>query len=121
MLSHQLTDEGLLIITPTDKLSAGDFTELTHEVDAYILAHGELPGVLIHVKEFPGWEDLSAFVSHIKFVRDHHQLIARVAAVTDAPLMSLVRHLVDHFTGAEVRHFVHGDKEAALAWLRQDD
>jgi hypothetical protein len=39
---------------------------------------------MIHAESFPGWESFGAFVSHLKFVGDHHRQIERIAAVTNS-------------------------------------
>ena len=66
---------------------------------------------------FPGWEDLHALVSHIRFISNHHQAIRRVAFVTDSAVLTLLPRLASHFVAAEVRHFCHVDRESALDWL----
>jgi hypothetical protein len=45
---------------------------------------------MVCVKSFPGWESLGAMVAHLKFVRDHHRNIGRIAAVTDSELLRIM-------------------------------
>ena len=119
MIQHQiLEDEGILVVSPTEKLSAEDFTGLAAAVDPYIEAHGGLQGLLIDAESFPGWEDFAGFTSHMRFVKDHHKVIARVALATDAAIPGFAPKLVDHFTAAEIRAFPYAERDAALAWLR---
>lgn len=120
MISHELLrDEGILIVSPQGRLESADFTRLAQEVDPYIQEKGKLAGLMIYAEAFPGWDDLGALLSHLKFVRDHHKFITKVAAVTDSTLLSIMPRVVDHFVSAEVRHFDYRDKDAALAWLRK--
>lgn len=120
MISHELLrDEGILIVSPEGRLESADFKRLAQEVDPYISEKGKLAGLMIYAEAFPGWDDLGALISHLKFVRDHHKFITKVAAVTDSTLLSIMPRVVDHFVSAEVRHFDYRDKDAALAWLRK--
>jgi tRNA U38,U39,U40 pseudouridine synthase TruA len=120
MIQHELLrDKRILIITPQGPLEQKDFETLAREVDPYIQEKGKLNGLMIHAKSFPGWHDFAALVSHFKFVKDHHQHIAKVAAVTDSGFLSILPHIAKHFVRAEVRHFDYSDKENALKWLSE--
>jgi hypothetical protein len=119
MISYELLrDEGILIISPEGRLESADFERLAQEVDPYITEKGKLAGLMIYAEAFPGWDDVGALISHLKFVKDHHKLIRKVAAVTDSTFLSIMPRVVDHFVSAEVRHFDYRDKEVALEWLR---
>jgi hypothetical protein len=118
MISHELMSErGILIVIPEGPLEKNDFEALARDVDPYIEAQGKLNGLLISAKVFPGWKDFAALVSHLRFVKNHHQKIRRVAAVTDSGFLSILPHIANHFVAAEVKHFEYGDKDRALAWL----
>jgi SpoIIAA-like len=56
-------------------------------------------------------------VPHLKFVRDHHQKIERIAAVTNSGFLKIMPRIADHFVQAKVRHFSFEEKDQALAWL----
>lgn len=80
MINAQLLrEEGLLIVSPVHKLEATDFDRLRLLVDPYIEAHGEIKGLLIDAESFPGWEDFSGLLEHLRFVRDYQQRIRQVA------------------------------------------
>ena len=118
MLQHELRrDVGILIVTPQGPLREKDFEILAREVDPYIEAKGKLNGLMIYAKTFPGWVDFAAIVSHLKFVKNHQQHIAKVAAVTDNGFLAILPRIVNFFVRADVRHFDYGDKENALKWL----
>lgn len=120
MISHELLrDEGVLIISPVGRLESADFKMLAQEVDPYIQEKGKLAGLMIFTESFPGWDDVGALLSHLKFVKDHHKHIKKVAAVTDSTFLSVMPRVVDHFVSAEVKHFDYRDREAALEWLRK--
>ena len=70
-------------------------------------------------ESFQGWDNLAAFLSHLKFIKDHHQKIAKVAAVTESGFLSILPRVASHFVHAEIRHFLYEDGEAAMAWLKK--
>lgn len=118
MLEHEmLTEKGVLIARPKGPLTVEDFSALSADADAYIEAHGALNGLVIYAEEFPGWENLDGFVSHFKFVRDHHSKILKVAFVSDSNVLALLPKIANHFVSAEVKHFKAQDEVEALAWI----
>ena len=120
MISFELLrDDGILIVEPEGRLQTSDFAAIAREVDPFIEERGGLAGLMIYAESFRGWGDFGAFVSHMRFVRGHHRKIARVAAVTDSKFLSIVPSIADHFVAADVRHFDHREKDAALAWLKE--
>ena len=116
-----LRDEGILIVTPEAPLESKDFEELGREVDPYIEQQGKRHGLMIYTESFPGWHDFAGLVSHLRFVKDHHRKVERVAAVTDGGFLAIMPRIANHFVHAEVKHFDYDDKEAALDWLRGAD
>jgi hypothetical protein len=113
-----LQPDGVLIIRPAAPLETADFQRLAQEIDPYIEVHGKLHGVMLDAESFPGWKDFAALVAHLRFVRDHHRNVQKVAAVTDSTFLSVVPTIAGHFVRAEVRHFPHAQRDEALAWLR---
>ena len=77
-----------------------------------------LKGLLIEAPAFPGWDSFGALVEHLKFVRDHHKKIERVAAVTDSAFLQIAPRLAGHFAHPEIRVFGSGEKARALSWLQ---
>jgi hypothetical protein len=117
VIDHELRpDDAILILRLHKSLEAQDFTSLASFVDDYLDHGGQLRGVLISGKSFPGWEDLDGLIAHLKFVRDHHALIARIAVVADGVVARLLPSFASHFVNAQLRHF--DDEETALAWLQ---
>ena len=108
---------GLIMIEPHGPLEQQNFQQLTSIVDAHLEENVALHGIMISTRDFPGWDSFAAFVDHIRFVRDHHKLIARIALVTDSPVGQIAPVLVRHFIQAEVRHFAYDDGEKAMNWL----
>jgi hypothetical protein len=109
--------EGILVLKPHARLSKEDFDGLSAAVDSYLSDHANLHGVLIHSKEFPGWENFGGFAAHMHFVHEHHKKVKRVAVVTDSHIAGIAESLGRHFTSAELRHFPFSDEVKALDWL----
>lgn len=119
MIKHELhRDEGILVVTPDGPLSRADFEALAREVDPYLEKTGRLHGLMIYTESFPGWDGFAGLVSHLRFVKDHHRRIEKVAAVTDSGFLTIVPRVAAHFVKAEIRHFDYADRATALAWLR---
>jgi SpoIIAA-like len=119
MVNHELLRaEGILIIRPVAALEASDFQSIAQEVDPYIASNGKLHGVMIDAKGFPGWKDFAAMLAHLRFIKDHHRKIEKIAAVSDSSFLSIAPKIASHFVQAEVRHFAQSQREEALAWLQ---
>jgi SpoIIAA-like len=120
MLNHELRqDDEILVLLPEGPLEAADFTTLASHVDAYLERHGTLRGVLIRAKSFPGWKDFGALLAHLKFVKEHHQGIEKVAVVADGAFANIMPNIANHFVHAQVQHFDLAREDAAWDWLRQ--
>ncbi|UCH81814.1 MAG: STAS/SEC14 domain-containing protein [Nitrospiraceae bacterium] len=111
--------EGIVIIEPSGSLEITDFEQLTKEIDAYISDQGHVNGIIIYTKEFPGWESFGAFTHHMKFIKDRHKKVKKVAAVTDSKFMSIAPAIAKHFVSAEVKHFDYADMETAKKWIKE--
>jgi hypothetical protein len=119
VLSYELVrDQGILVIMPEGPLRAEDFQELSQAVDDYIVSEGALTGVMISAERFPGWEDFSGFLSHVRFIKENNRDIDKVAAVTDSAFLSIMPRVVELFISANVRHFPIAERNEAMEWLK---
>jgi hypothetical protein len=119
MLKHELLpDQGILVVKPEGALTAEDFTALAAEVDPYLEKQGEIKGLMVDAASFPGWENFAALLSHLRFVRDHHRRIRRVAVVSDNALLAAAPKIASHFISAELRTFPTSARGAALDWIQ---
>jgi hypothetical protein len=116
-LSHRLLqDSGILVVEPHGPINREDIEEIALTVDPWIEQQGELDGLVVHTRHFPGWEDLGSLLRHLQFVRDRHHHIRRVALVTDSPAAELASKLGDHFLDATIERFEYDRYEDALRW-----
>ena len=114
-------DAGIVTVTPSTPLDEKDFALLASEVDPYIEKEGKLNGLIIQVESFPGWEDFAGLISHLKFVREHHKKIEKVAAVSDGRIVSIMPKIVDHFVNAKVKYFPYESLDEAISWVQSKD
>jgi hypothetical protein len=107
----------VLVIEPHGQLRAEDFDALDTAADSWIeSADGALEGVVVHARTLPGWENLGSLLRHVRFVRDHHRKIRRVALAVDGPVAQIAPALLDHFVQAELKQFSADDLDPAIAW-----
>jgi len=55
--------------------------------------------------------------SHLRFVRDHHRRVNKIAVVTNSALGEVAEHLASHFVSAEIKRFPSGETAAAKQWI----
>ena len=114
-------DAGVVTVTPSVPLNEQDFALLASEVDPYIEKEGKLNGLIIQVESFPGWEDFAGLISHLKFIREHHTKIEKVAVVSDGKVVSIMPTIVDHFLNAKVKYFPYDSLDEAISWAKSQD
>jgi hypothetical protein len=106
-----------LVLAPSGPLTRRDLDALTERFDARVAATDRVPNLVIRAGSFPAWADFAALLKHLRFIREHHRLVERVAIVSDARALDLAPRLARHFVSADVRHFPAADLDAALAWV----
>jgi hypothetical protein len=111
----------VLTLRPESALQKSDFVELGKAVDPQIEEHGDLQGLILDVDKFPGWDSFGALVTHMRFVRDHHKHVKKIAVVTDSHLGDVAEHLAAHFVSAEIQHFPAGEMTQARNWIAAGD
>lgn len=111
------TAQSILYVRPKWALEQADFVKLAEKVDPYIEASGGLRGLIIEAPAFPGWESFGALVAHVRFGRDHHRRIGKIALVTDSAIGNVAEHLASHFVSAQIKHFSAAKMGAAQQWI----
>ena len=118
MIEHTLdTTNAILHIQPKSSLEQADFEQLAKTVDPYIAGTGDLAGLIVETPGFPGWSSFGAMAAHLRFVKDHHKRIRKIALVTDSALGNIAEHLVAHFVSAEIKQFPASAVDAARQWI----
>lgn len=120
MILYELDENaGVLTVLPEGKLEARDFQVLSEAVDPFIEEKGGLNGIIIVTERFPGWENLDGMIEHMRFVRNHHRKITKVAIVTDSKIADVAELLGKHFIKASIKHFSYKELESAKSWMSQ--
>ena len=118
MLNVELDEaNGIATLIPDGALSEKDFESASTVIDSYIEKHGNLKGLIINTKTFPGWESFGSLIKHFKFVKKHHQKVSHVVLVTDSVLGDFGEKIADHFVSAEIKHFAFDDLNNAKSWI----
>ena len=113
---HVLPDQGVLVVEIHEALRPRDFEELSRTADAWIQDHGELQGLVVHTRKFPGWENLESLFRHVRFVRNHQHHIKRIALSTDSALANVAPKIAGLFVDPEIQKFPYDALASSIAW-----
>lgn len=113
---HLVAESGVIVVDVREPLRVQDFDALAQTADAWLGTHDDLRGLVIHARAFPGWENITSLLRHLRFVRDHHRKVKRVAVAADSKLADLMPHLAKHFVQAELTSFGYDELDDAVAW-----
>lgn len=118
MLSTKIDEaNNIAILEPNGSLSKTDFESAVTIIDPYIEKIGQLNGLVIYTKSFPGWDSFAALFAHLRFVKNHHKKVSRVALVTDSVLGNFAEAIGGHFVNAEIKLFSYQNFEDAKLWI----
>ena len=110
----------IAILEPDGPLSESDFRSAAEKVDLLIEKSGQLKGIVIRAKSFPGWDSIAALTSHLRFIKDHHKKVSRVALVTESIAAHFAEIFATHFVLAEIKIFSYRDIEKATQWILEE-
>jgi len=110
-------ETGIVILRPHGPLDKSDFERAGSIIDPLIEKYGNLKGLIIHAKTFPGYDSAGALSAHIHFIKTHHKHIEKLALVMDSKAVDMVKSIASHFVDVEVKHFPYDELEAAKAWI----
>ena len=89
-ITHRvLPDAGVVVVEVTEPLRVQDIDELAALVDGWLAEHPTLHGLVLHARAFPGWENLSGLVRHLRFVVGHHRQVDRLGLAVDGSLAAV--------------------------------
>ncbi|MCE3554638.1 STAS/SEC14 domain-containing protein [Pseudonocardia sp. RS11V-5] len=107
---------GVATAEVSEALRIEDFESLAAAVDPWMARHGELRGLVLHVRSVPGWTSLGSVVRHVQFVVGHQGKIGRVALATDIPVAPAVASVAGYVVHPQVHVFPYADLAAAQVW-----
>ena len=116
MIKTEIISGNVLRIVAPRKLYAEDFHQITPDVDSFISQHGKIR-LLIDVSSFHGWNNATALLRHIRFVKDHHQKVEQIAVVGARNWQHWVIGVVRLIVHPEVRAYDKSQQSEALRWI----
>ncbi len=118
MLSVEIDEvSGLAILEPDGPLTKGDFESAAKVIDPYIENTDQFNGIIIHTESFPGWDSFAALASHLRFVKEHHKKISRVAISTNSVIGNFSEAVASHFMNARIKLFSYQELKQAKDWV----
>lgn len=109
----------LLLLEPSGALSRKDLDTLTARFDGYVNARDRIPNLVVRAVSFPTWTDFAALLRHLRFIREHHRMVRKVALVSDARALDIAPRIASRFVSADIRHFPAAELDDALAWAAE--
>ena len=110
-------DKGVLIVKPQGPLEAEDFAAITRDAHGYIESNGALDGFMICAQKFPGYKNPKGLWSHLRFVRQHHRKIKKVAFVSDSRFYEIASRVISRCVRPKVKHFGYKHEDLAMNWI----
>ena len=111
----------IVTFEPEGELKESDFEMLPKILDPFIKIHNTLDGFVVLAKTFPPFEEFEACLGHLKFVKNQHKKVKRIALVTDSPVGNWEERLASHFVAATIRRFDYDKYDEAKAWVKSAD
>ena len=109
-------EQGVIVVDVDQPLRREDIDAIAEQVDGWLAEHPALPGLVLHAHGFPGWENLSGLLHHLRFVAGHQSRVERLALVLDGPGLDIAARLAGTLLHPEVRHFPVAAKDEAIRW-----
>lgn len=98
------------------KLDPEAFARAQDGLSAHMRAHDGLR-LLLDLREFDGWQGLSALAAHLQVARANVGAAERIALVGDKTWQRMAERVAARILDAETRFFEAGQFDAAKAWL----
>lgn len=111
-------EKHILTLEPQGVLTEEDFQALSNIVDPYLVEGKRLKGLMIKSKSFPGWDSLTAIKGHIKFIKEHHEKIDKLAFVTDSSLIDVMKTIAGVLVHPTIKEFKYNALDEAYKWLK---
>jgi len=110
--------KGVLLVIPEGPLTCKDIDSLKSKLNA-LRARALRPSIVIHTRAFPGWKSTRAFFEQVRFIRDHHREIAKVAIASSSSFFRIARPILAPLVSPEIRLFVYEALADAVAWAEE--
>lgn len=110
-------DNAVVGLVCAGKLSVEDLKRM-HALLHERLADRPWPGLVVDLRDFAGYESLSAALEDVKMDLAHRNDFSRTAVIGNRTWMEWGTKLVKVLTSADMRWFEVGDADRAVEWAR---
>jgi hypothetical protein len=110
------TEQGVVVVDIDQPLRREDIDAIATQVDRWLADHADLPGLVLHARGLPGWENISGLLRHLRFVAGHQGRIERLALVVDAPGLDVAARVAGTVLHPDIRHFPAAAMDGAISW-----
>lgn len=118
MLSVNMDESNAIALLDTGAaLAQRDFEAAARVVDPYLRKNGRLNGLIIRAPAHADWDAFATMATHLRFALDQQRAITRIALVTDANALGVVRRIAPHFVNAKIKIYPAAKLEDARAWI----
>ena len=107
---------GVLHLALMGKLDPAAYAEEEQDLDAF-LSRTETPRVLLDVRQFEGWQSLSALPKHLTLVYRHYAAWEKIAILGNRSWQKMSERVLGQVRGGETRFFSADQESAAKSWL----
>ncbi|NOX15654.1 MAG: STAS/SEC14 domain-containing protein [Epsilonproteobacteria bacterium] len=107
----------IAILEPFCALSQRDFLKAKELIDPFIKENGKLNGIIIHTKDFPGWDSSGAFFAHMRFIKEHQKHVKKIAFATDSLLIETGDKIASYFIDTKIKNFHFNELKKAKEWI----
>jgi hypothetical protein len=116
MIKTEVISTNALKLTVPAKLKSEDVSEIGPQIDALISKHEQIR-LLIDASGFNGWNNITTFETHAKFIKSHHQKVERIAVIVAHDWQHWLIGAVRIFVHPEVRAYDQSHESEALQWI----
>ncbi|WP_170564792.1 STAS/SEC14 domain-containing protein [Ruegeria atlantica] len=98
------------------KLDPEEYQQAERDLDSLLSSKNGFR-LLIDLREFDGWQGLTALAAHFRLARGHVGLLDRAAIVGDKSWQHMAQRVASHVLGARTQFFPSEEFENAKSWL----
>ena len=98
------------------KLDPSAYDGVNEEIDN-VMSHAEHVRLVLDLREFDCWSDLSALGDHLSLVREHYRVPERIVIVGDKAWQKMAGKIMAKFVNAQIKYYDSDDYDGAVAWL----
>ncbi|MEZ5449237.1 MAG: STAS/SEC14 domain-containing protein [Thiolinea sp.] len=109
-------EQAIVTLRPHGRMSEQDFEQVSQALGDYMNTHDHAPALLVQADQVPQWDSIAALMKHLKTVGTFHNLLPKVAIVSDSTVLSIMPTLADLLTKAKIRHFSNRHLQQAQEW-----